>query len=297
MEERLICKDSSIQKYFAINSFDLYIKREDRTIASFGTKLRKLSGLIGFLKKSNIKTVIVYGNPHSNYMACFVYVLNQEGFGVISFFRTKDISLKTMNSNLCENFSSKIFYYSSWNDFQMQFNEIKTSLNNYYLVPEYAIHESSFQGLSSLWEEIDKSKSSFSHIFLDVGSGLTFLSALEFFSQKDVEIIGVAIGNKKENLEIDLDNISKKLSKKSIDSYSFQLLKPCITPRFGKTSRTLNNFIKDIWKEKELPLEPIYSGKSLYTILEYIKEKSLTGRGLYIHQGGLLNFLKLFLDV
>jgi 1-aminocyclopropane-1-carboxylate deaminase len=73
-----------------------------------------------------------------------------------------------------------------------------------------------------------------------------------------------------------------------------EILKVNVSPSFASTNQELDTFIKRNWSEKKLPLEPVYSGKTLYTILEYTKKKKLEGKALYVHQGGLLNHLKYF---
>ncbi|EMN32034.1 hypothetical protein LEP1GSC116_3209 [Leptospira interrogans serovar Icterohaemorrhagiae str. Verdun HP] len=44
-------------------------------------------------------------------------------------------------------------------------------------------------------------------------------------------------------------------------------------------------------------MEPIYSGKSLYVIESLIQGDQWKGHTLYLHQGGLWNFLDHFMNI
>ena len=75
-------------------------------------------------------------------------------------------------------------------------------------------------------------------------------------------------------------------------------LLPCIISKsFGSTNNELNTWIQKIYSEKKIPLEPVYSGKSLFSLIPFLKKNKLIGKGIYIHQGGLLNSVDKFMTL
>ncbi|HNI86838.1 MAG TPA: 1-aminocyclopropane-1-carboxylate deaminase, partial [Leptospiraceae bacterium] len=110
-----------------------------------------------------------------------------------------------------------------------------------------------------------------------------------------IQIIGVAIGNRFDKIQYDLEKNAEKLSVDKNLLKNIQILEPKISPSFASKNKEIENWIREIWEKKQIPLEPIYSGKTLYTVLDFIQKKRFQGNGIYVHQGGLLNHLKYFM--
>lgn len=286
-------KATPIELFESYPNFELLIKREDKTFAGFGVKLKKLYGLVQFLERGQVKDVLLYGNPHSNFIATFSVILKLEGFTVHSIFYTKDQILITANSILSKRFSDTIIYAKSKSNREFYLSEFKKGFPNGFVVPEFGIHESGLKGLFSLWRELE-SNEKFDYLFLDIGTGFTTLSALEYFKNKNLEIVGVSIGNKVDNILSDLAANVKKIDLSNTLLSRLKILEPATSPAFASKNKTLEDWICRIWMEKQIPLEPVYSGKTLLTVTEYIKKQKLKGRGIYLHQGGLLNHLKYY---
>lgn len=284
--------NTPIELFEKTSQVSLYIKREDKSFASFGTKIRKFSGLWKHLQKHNISKVLTYGNPHSNYLASFNYLLQMHGIEIVSIFHTKDAKLKTANSILAKRYADEYFDVAERDLVQRKIEEISEKSDNLFVLPEFALHTSTLSGLRSLWEEI---VFPFKYIFIDLGSGSTALSAMEYYKNTNKNIIGICIGSKINMMDSYLDLSALKLEMDFFDLQPIQLLSPLAAPGFARINKTLENFIRDTWKLKELPTEPVYSGKSLYTILDYLVSHNIKGDCLYIHQGGLLNHTKFFL--
>ena len=58
---------------------------------------------------------------------------------------------------------------------------------------------------------------------------------------------------------------------------------------YGKVSDELINFINDFKKETQIPLDPIYTGKMIFGILDMVKKDKFEPdtKILAIHTGGL----------
>ena len=60
------------------------------------------------------------------------------------------------------------------------FDDSKVGSTTGFVIPEFGIHEAGLRTLNFLWKEIE-SVDNFDYLFLDIGTGFTALSALEFF--------------------------------------------------------------------------------------------------------------------
>ncbi|MBK8396622.1 MAG: hypothetical protein IPL26_15485 [Leptospiraceae bacterium] len=287
-------KTSPIHIFESYPNFTLSIKREDKSFAGFGLKLKKIQGLIQFLKKGQIKDILLYGNPNSNFMATYTTMFHLENFQVHSLFYTNDPKLTTGNSILTKRFSDTSIFLKSKSNREFYIHEFKKGFPNGFVIPEFGIHETSLSSLNFLWREIENADT-FDYLFLDIGTGFTALSALEYFKEKKIQIIGVTIGNKLNKIQYDLEQNSQKLGLDKNNFSNLKILEPSTSPAFASKNKQLEDWIRKIWINKNIPLEPVYSGKTLLTIHEYIPKANLKGKGLYLHQGGLLNHLKYYL--
>lgn len=283
--------NTPVEFFEKIGNFSLCIKRDDKTFGSFGTKFRRLGGLLCHLKTKKIHSVFLSGSPHSNFVSSASYIFHSEGFHVSAAHISKDPKIRTANSILSNRFADKIYICRD----QLDLEDCKADFQNAYpdgfVIPKFGLNVHCFESLSGLWGEINSLDNEFGYVFLDIGSGLTFLSALKHLSVNK-KIFGVAIGNKKDKLEIELANLADEFGLDMTRYY--EILIPAISPNFSSRNSKLESYIREVWASKKIPLEPIYSAKTLFTIIKYIEEKNLEGKGIYIHQGGLLSHLRYF---
>ena len=103
----------------------------------------------------------------------------------------------------------------------------------------------------------------------------------------NLSVIGVCIGLPKYKMVGYLEEMeSKEFGRIS----SYNLIDPLELGRFGKKKSFISEFIGQM-RGENIYLEPIYSGKSVYTILhERILQENKEGV-FYLHQGGLLSKL------
>lgn len=286
--DKILEINSEISEIYKTKDFDLNLKKEYKSFLSFGTKLRKFKGLFQYLKQNNFSEVLIYGNPHSNFVSTYTFLCKTFGFKVNSIFYTKDKFKQSINSKISEIYSDEFQLIQSKNNLEFYLKEYSKS--EIFQIPEFGIHPSSINSLNELWSEIKNVD--FEYLFLDIGTGFTALTALEYFQNK--KIIGVAIGQDEKKILHYLENLSDKLNLSKENLKNLKIISPIISKSFGSVNKELENFIKEFYKEKEIYLEPIYSAKSVFTILNFIKKEKLNGKGIYIHQGGILNHLKYF---
>ena len=287
MNKRYKLIPTPIQFVKKINKTQFFIKRDDTLDKfSFGTKIRKFDGLYQYLKNQDFSSVLLFGNLHSNYLAAFSYLFLKYKIPFVVFAYSKDINLKTFNSSFVEK-SLKLFKFNSYKKmcFEMEFFLNKNQ--RIIKIPEYSLHYSSLKGLDSLSEEIFSFPIFFHQIFVDVGSGLTYLALYKKFKER---VKGICIGSNKTILH---QQLKKYANQFSIVLEHPNLISCQILPKFGKVNQKLISYSNDYFQSTNIPIEPVYSAKSIYTIEEILKQNKCKQNILYIHQGGIYNFLKI----
>lgn len=276
------------------NKKRITILNDWNTSFSFGSKLRKAEGFYHHFLKTNHKAIQIAGDPNSNFVAAFTMYFYTKKIPVLSLHSSRSV-YPNGNRILAERFSSQIVNSTVYTEeyfqnphpyFLKSFeNEGRYSNSDIFVVPRWGASRVGAEGLNPLWMHIDTTYN-VKILYLDVGSGTTYLSALHYFRKKSIKVIGICIGLPLLKMKVYLEKLEfREYGRTS----SYQLLQPVTGGKFGKRNRDILGFI-EYMKEKECYLEPIYSGISLHEILE--GDTCTHGDGVfYLHQGGLLPHL------
>ncbi|TGM86579.1 1-aminocyclopropane-1-carboxylate deaminase [Leptospira licerasiae] len=280
-----------VESVLKVHSSELFIKREDRIFFSQGTKIRKLQGIYNSLESKfragEIQKVILQGNLHSNAILAgslffrFVEVPTK----ILGY--SRDPGLITPASIISKRFSELELYPTRKEWEKAVEDTTKFPLSNEFLVPEYLFTSSALEGLSSLWEEIDTTQ--YDRIVLDVGSGLTWISAILWGK---LPVTGICLGIQKQKFLPWLGAHISSLRLPQMDFYSENLIDPKEKLEgdfsYGKKGKFWLERSKEYQKRFGLYLEPIYAAKSIRIIEYMMNQRELEGRILYIYQGGIL---------
>ncbi|TGL62372.1 1-aminocyclopropane-1-carboxylate deaminase [Leptospira sarikeiensis] len=282
---------------FKTDSSELFIKREDRIFFSQGTKIRKLLGIyksiLPKIQDGSVRKIVLQGNLHSNAILAGVLFFRFVGVTTKVLGYSRNPKLITPASILANRFSELELYSSrvEWNKAveeptkspDLQVNPHSGEV----ILPEFLFCDEALDGLQSLWEEIDPTL--YDRIILDVGSGLTWISAILWGK---LPVIGISLGLQKEKFVSWMRNHLSSLRQNSIELPWESLLDPSKIIgagfSFGKKGDHWSEKSNEYQKRFGLYLEPIYAAKSVSVIEEMMKNKELDGRNLYIYQGGIL---------
>ena len=277
------------------NSLKLTILNDWNTPFTLGTKLRKAEGFYYQLLKTNKKAIQIAGDPNSNFVAAFTLYFYSKGIPVLSIHSSRS-GYKSGNRILSERFADKKInvqnilqesYLKPHSSFlHTSSNQINFEESDILVIPRWGASHLASNSLDNLWYHIFK-KYKINILYVDVGSGLTYLSLLNYTYGLNISVIGVCIGLPKYKMVGYLEEMeSKEFGRIS----SYNLIDPLELGRFGKKKSFISEFI-DQMRGENIYLEPIYSGKSVYTILhERILQENKEGV-FYLHQGGLLSKL------
>lgn len=262
----------------------LHIKREDllHPIIS-GNKFRKLKYNIEEAKKQNQKTLLTFGGAFSNHIVAVAGAGATFGFETIGIIRGEELQDKiTENPSLlqAQQLGMK-FVFISREQYRLKENfdfieNLKIEYGEFYLIPEGGTNELAIKGCEEI---LSQSDSEFTHICSSVGTGGT-ISGIINSSHINQNIIGFS-SLKGEFLQNDITKFANKQNWSINCDYHFG--------GYGKVTDELIRFINDFYLEHHIHLDPIYTGKMMFGIMNLIENDYFppSSKILAIHTGGL----------
>lgn len=211
--------------------------RDDLLPFGFGTKWRKVLGIVEYLRKNQIEKVLLWGAIHGNYLASFTTILRFFGFNMETITYTKNPKLKTYNERLVKFHSHKMHCYANRKEAEQSFSE-RTKTFEGLCLQEFGIHPAQTTGLLPFWQQLESeiheilngtnaglngdekySHSNNNHakmatLVLEIGSGASFLSAYDYFLDSSILVLGVMVGEKKATWIPKIESLQKKLGLK-----------------------------------------------------------------------------------
>jgi len=262
----------------------LYIKREDliHPLIS-GNKYRKLKYNILAAKEAKQDTLITFGGAYSNHIAATAYAGRQEGIKTIGIIRGEELEDKWQNNSTLllakehgmhfKFVTREAYRYKESLEF---ISQLKKEFKDFYLLPEGGSNSLAIQGCEEILTEEDND---FNVITTAVGTGGT-ISGIINTSSKEQKVIGFP-ALKGNFLQEDIRKFATKINWELQNKYHFG--------GYGKVSPELIMFINTFKKETNIPLDPIYTGKMVYGLIEMIKDDHFIPgtKILAIHTGGL----------
>tara|TARA_R110002050_G_scaffold204522_4_gene340231 strand:+ start:166127 stop:167032 length:906 start_codon:yes stop_codon:yes gene_type:complete len=262
----------------------LFIKRED-TLYPFisGNKYRKLKYNLVEAINNNFKTILTFGGAYSNHIAATAYAGKENNLRTIGIIRGEELvdkwpenpTLRFARENGMQfKFVSRAWYREKDNPEEIQL--LEEEFGAFYRVPEGGTNTLAVKGCEEILTHED---AIFDVICTCVGTGGT-LAGLINSAQNQQRVIGFPA--------LKGDFIKKDICKFAINS-NWEIETNYNFGGYGKVSKALIDFINDFKLKTTIPLDPIYTGKMMYGLLDLIKNDYFKPgtKILAIHTGGL----------
>jgi 1-aminocyclopropane-1-carboxylate deaminase len=262
----------------------LSIKREDliHPLIS-GNKFRKLKFNLIAAKKKDLNTLLTFGGAYSNHIAATAYAGKLHGLKTIGVIRGEELVEKWIENPTLKlahehGMQFKFISRDSYrNKNSVEFtNELESEFGDFYLLPEGGSNKMAIKGCEEILTYED---AQFDIICSSIGTGGTIAGIINASKQNQVVLGFPAL--KGDFLKEDIRNFTPKKNWQLQTDYHFG--------GYAKVSAELVHFINDFNTQTQIPLDPIYTGKMLYGILDLIKKDHFkpTTKILAIHTGGL----------
>lgn len=266
------------------SSCSLYIKREDliHPIVS-GNKYRKLKYNLLQAKKEYKTKVLTFGGAFSNHIAAVAFAAKENGFEAIGVIRGDELEHK-INENPTLKFAQNCgmkFEFVSREDYRMKeehsyIENLKQKFGDFYHIPEGGTNGLAIKGCEEILSSVDEK---FDYICCAVGTGGT-ISGVINCSKSSQQVLGFP-ALKGDFLCEDIRKFVVKSNWELISDYHFG--------GYGKVNTDLIQFMNTFYKKTKIPLDPIYTGKMLFGVMDLIQKKYFLNNSkiLVIHTGGI----------
>lgn len=262
----------------------LTVKREDKLHPHIsGNKFRKLKYNILEAKKNSKECLLTFGGAYSNHIAATAAAGKEYNFKTIGVVRGEELVDKVAENPTLAfakqcgmefKFVSREQYKNkSEPDFIQQ---LKSEYGDAYILPEGGTNELAVKGCEEI---LDDNDSNFTHICCAVGTGGT-VSGLINAAFPRQKVLGFP-ALKGAGLSDDIYKFAKKDNWELIEEYHFG--------GYAKVSVELIDFINDFYKKTNIPLDPVYTGKLFFGVIDMINKGYFPENAdiLIIHTGGL----------
>ncbi|WP_414000272.1 1-aminocyclopropane-1-carboxylate deaminase/D-cysteine desulfhydrase [Flavobacterium sp. W1B] len=266
------------------NSISVYIKRED-LIHPFvsGNKFRKLKYNLLQAKKDNEKTLLTFGGAYSNHIAAVAFAGKEQGFKTIGIIRGDELRDK-ISENPTLQFAESCgmqFEFVSREAYRLK-NEIsflenlKQKFGSFYLIPEGGTNELAIKGCEEILTQED---AEFDYVCCAVGTAGT-ISGIVRSALPHQKVLGFPA------LKGDFLNDEIRIF---VQNENWELINAYHFGGYGKVNQDLIAFINRFYAVNQIPLDPIYTGKMVFGVMDLIQKDYFSPHSkiLLIHTGGI----------
>jgi len=265
------------------NAIQLFVKREDK-IHPFisGNKFRKLKYNLSYAKAEGFDTLLTFGGAYSNHIAATAYAGFEEGFKTIGIIRGEELSSETDNETLAFakshgmqlDFVDRTQYRVK--DSEEFLEALRMKFGNFYLIPEGGTNDLAVRGCEEILEQADND---FDYICVAVGTGGT-ISGLINCLQPGQQVLGFP-ALKGDFLQSEIRKFASSDQWSLNNDYHFG--------GYAKITLQLIEFINKFKGDTAIPLDPVYTGKMMFGILDLVEKGYFKSpcKILAIHTGGL----------
>ena len=269
-------------------NIELFIKRED-LIHPFvsGNKYRKLKYNLQKAKHLHKKVVLTFGGAFSNHIVATAVAANTNGLQSIGVIRGDE--LENNISNTLKNNSSlqiahqhgMIFHFVSRESYRNKtnpffINQLQQKYGDFYLIPEGGTNQLAIKGCEEILTNND---AKFNYICCAVGTGGTIAGLINSV-KKHQKIIGFSA--------LKGDFLAQKILKLACKK-NWHLQAEYHFGGYAKYSEELIHFINTFKSKTDVLLDPIYTAKMMFGILDLVKTNTFakSTKILAIHTGGI----------
>lgn len=267
----------------------LFIKREDE-IHPFvsGNKFRKLKYNILEAKDRGIDTILTFGGAYSNHIAATAVAGKLCGLKTIGVIRGEELGKnveETLRSNATLRFAFENGMQFDFVSREMYRNkeestfikELRIKHGEMYLIPEGGTNELAIKGCEEI---LTKEDMSFDYICCCVGTAGTISGIIRSTNEKQ-KVIGFPA--------LKGDFLAQEVEKHLDIVANWELQNEYHFGGYAKYQPQLIHFINQFKNDTNIPLDPIYTGKMVYGVLDMIKRDQFPKGSniLMIHTGGL----------
>lgn len=281
-------------------NIQLFVKRDDLIHSEIsGNKWRKLKYSILHAEQQKYEGILTFGGAYSNHLlatAVACQLKNLRSIGIVRGEELTIISNETLTR--CAEHGMELHFisradYSLRND-KMYQDELRSLFPAMFIVPEGGAN---YLGIIGCSEILVETSNDFDIVVVAQGTTTTSAGVLMSLSEEStLWVVPVLKGFNSIEVMKSLYTYSAFESETVKDWLSnLKVLNEYHFGGYGKYTKELIDFIESFYLETGIPLDPIYTGKSMFAILKEIQKYDLRNqRILFIHTGGIQGAKSIF---
>jgi len=269
---------------FEQSGIKLLIKREDQNHPFVsGNKWWKLKYNLEQALDAGQTTLLTFGGAYSNHIyatAAAAHELGLKSIGIIrgeetlplnptlSFAKASAMQLQYVSREAYRNKTETLFI-----------EQLHKQFGDFCLIPEGGTNELAVKGCAEFAKQL-RDEVDFDYLCLPVGTGGTIAGMIEGLDESK-KIIGFPSLKGALFLEEEIKKYTSKRNWQLVYDYHFG--------GYAKVTKELTEFMDQFEKQFNIPLDPIYTSKMMFGVIELIKKKFFQEGStiLAIHTGGL----------
>lgn len=265
----------------------LWMKREDELHPHIsGNKFRKLKYNLEEAADLEYHTLLTFGGAYSNHISALAYAARVNGLNSIGIIRGDELATRpdlvaenptlafALSQGMQLEFVSRDIYKSRHEE---EFVDLlRQRFGDFYLVPEGGTNALAIRGCEEILTADDQD---FDYICVSVGTGGT-LAGLINSARPGQEVLGFS--------SLKGDFLDKEIRKIAICKDNWRLVNDYHFGGYAKINEKLISFINQYYRSTTIPLDPVYTGKMMYGLVDMIRNNRFekNSRILAIHTGG-----------
>jgi 1-aminocyclopropane-1-carboxylate deaminase/D-cysteine desulfhydrase-like pyridoxal-dependent ACC family enzyme len=269
------------------NNVRLFVKREDllHPVIS-GNKWRKLKYNIMAAREANETTLLTFGGAYSNHIHAVAGAAQDYGFESIGIIRGEEHLPLNPTLQEAEQMGMRLHYLDRTTYRQKDTNDVIERLREeqggFYLIPEGGTNELALKGAAEIVENIE---TDYDYFCVACGTGGTAAGIITGLDGKSTTI-GFSV-LKGDFHQEEIKNWLRITNHEGLSKWSINT--NCHFGGYAKFDQRLIEFINKFKAAYDIQLDPIYTGKLFYGLIEMISAGKfpLNSRVLAIHTGGL----------
>jgi 1-aminocyclopropane-1-carboxylate deaminase len=271
------------------DSIKLWVKRDDLLHPQIsGNKYRKLKYNLEAAKELQLDSLLTFGGAFSNHIAATAAAGHEFGIKTIGIIRGDELANnfeKTITENPTLSLAHKQgmrFKFVDRKSYRLKhtdnfIKDLQTEFGDFYLVPEGGTNQLAIKGTEEI---IGDNEAKFDYICSAIGTGGT--------------ISGIINSVKPHQRVLGFPALKEEFLHKDINKYvrnttNWELIRDYNFGGFAKINKDLVLFINDFKEQTSLQLDPIYTGKMFFGVIDMYKKGLLKkdDKLLAVHTGGL----------
>ncbi len=233
--------------------------------------------------------LLSFGGAYSNHLHALAYAGQQCGLKTRALVRGEAPKELSPTLQDCKKWGMQIEWVSREDYSALAGLQARDSLVETYpdawVIPEGGEGEEGVAGVRDLFTELsDSGDFKYDYICCPVGSGTT-LAGIVAADIPEVRCIGFSALKGAHDLESRVENLLAGSPSRT----SWQICHEYHFGGFAKMNPRLRDFISSIHTQTELMLDPVYTGKTLFGLMEWLHQGRLPAQSkvLFVHTGGL----------